>query len=138
MKSTMIRSYSEMLKYKSFDDRLEYLRLKGCVGEQTFAGKRTINQVLYKSSVWIAKRKKIISRDFGYDLAHKEYLIMGRILIHHINPITVEDVLDGNPIVLDDENLVCASFDTHNIIHYGFESIKKEYVERSPGDTNLW
>lgn len=138
MKSTMIRSYSEMLRYKSFDDRLEYLRLKGCVGKQTFAGKRTLNQILYKSSVWISKRKKIILRDFGYDLAHKDYLINGRVLIHHINPVTVEDALDGNPIVLDDENLVCVSFDTHNAIHYGFESIKKEYVERSPGDTNLW
>ena len=136
--STMNKTYSEMLRYKSFDDRLKYLQVKGNVGEQTFAGKRELNQILYKSSIWTNLRKRIIIRDYGFDLAHPDFTILGKILIHHINPITVEDVLEQNPIVFDMENLVSTSFDTHNAIHYGTDRIKKEYVERKPGDTTLW
>lgn len=136
--STMTKTYSKMLQYKSFEDRLKYLRLDGRVGEQTFAGKRTLNQILYKSSVWLNLRKKIIIRDYGFDLAHKDFVIFGKILIHHINPITVEDVLEQNQIVFDLENLVSTSFDTHNTIHYGTNIAEKGYTERKPGDTTLW
>ena len=136
--STKNKTYSEMLRYKSFEDRLKYLQLDGRVGDQTFAGKRALNQILYKSSIWTNLRKKIIIRDYGFDLAHPDFVIFGKILIHHINPITVEDVLDQNPIVFDSENLISTSFDTHNAIHYGINITKKEYTERAPGDTTLW
>lgn len=141
MKSTMTdmyKSYSELIKIKNFDDRLRYLTLKGKIGEQTFGGHRLLNQTLYKSYEWKSIRKKIILRDNGCDLAHDDYPIGGHIYIHHLNPITIEDILNRKANIFDEENLVAVSFKTHNAIHYGVEELIPRSLERKRNDTCLW
>lgn len=135
----MIRRYSELIRIKSFEDRIKYLELNGSVGNLTFGGHRDLNQRLYTSPDWRSLRRRIILRDNGMDLAHPDYEICRSIYIHHINPITIEDILEWNPIVFDEENLVCCSFQTHNRIHYGIETnFPKQNGERSPNDTCPW
>lgn len=134
----MYKSYSELIKIKKFDDRLRYLTLKGKIGEQTFGGHRLLNQTLYKSYEWKSIRKKIILRDNGCDLAHDDYPIGGHIYIHHLNPITIEDILNRKANIFDEENLVAVSFKTHNAIHYGVEELVPRSLERKRNDTCLW
>lgn len=115
----MTKSYSELIRIHSFEDRYEYLKLDGIVGEPTFGNERYLNQVLYTSDEWKRCRRGIIIRDNGLDLGCDGFEIYGRILVHHLNPITIEDILNRASIVFDPENLICVSHNTHNAIHYG-------------------
>lgn len=139
MKTTMIRTYSELITLKTFEERFQYLKLNGVVGRETFGYDRYLNQILYNSLEWKHCRNGIIIRDNGCDLGCEGYDIYGQILIHHINPITVEDVLNRNPIVFDPENLICSSHNTHNAIHYSDENILiTGPIERRKNDTCPW
>lgn len=132
-------TYSELIQIPTFIDRFRYLKLSASVGEETYGWDRYLNQTLYKSKEWRETRERIIIRDDGCDLAHPDYPIGGRILIHHLNPITKRDILDRNPLIFDPENLVCISHITHEAVHYGSEDLlMKDPVERMPGDTKLW
>lgn len=136
---TNTKTYSELIKIPTYEERFQYLQLKGAVGTDTFGYDRYLNQILYNSPEWKRLRNQIIIRDNGCDLGCEGYEIYGRILIHHLNPITVEDVVSRNPIVFDPENLVCVSHNTHNAIHYGDESLLiLAPVERTKNDTCPW
>lgn len=113
------RSYSELIKFDSFEDRLKYLMLSSNVSEETFGSSRYLNQALYNSPDWKSVRRKVILRDNGCDMGLDGYELSGGVLIHHINPITKEDILNRSPVIFDMENLVCVSHRTHNAIHYG-------------------
>lgn len=134
------RSYSELIQIPSFIERYRYLRLGGKAGEITFGNERYLNQILYKSHEWKSFRREIIIRDMGCDLGVEGRDIQGTIIIHHINPITVDDIVNRNPDVFDTDNVICVSIRTHNAIHYGDEEllIIDDIVERRPNDTNLW
>lgn len=135
----MSKTYSELIKFEIFEDRFNYLKLIGTVGEITFGGHRTLNQMLYYSPEWKSARRKVILRDNGCDLAHEDYTIHGSVYIHHINPITIDDILERRSCVFDLENLVCVSFRTHQAIHYGTEELlPKGLVVRKKNDTCLW
>lgn len=135
----MIKSYSELITIPTFEERFEYLQLKGLIGKETFGFDRYLNQQLYRTKEWRSIRDKAIIRDNGCDLGVEGYDIVGRILIHHINPITIDDILKGNPIVFDLENLICTSHNTHNAIHYGDESLLiTAPKERCKNDTCPW
>ena len=114
-----IKTYSELITIPTFEERFEYLQLKGSVGKDTFGYDRHLNQVLYRSPEWKRLRNQIIIRDCGCDLACEGYDIHSKVLIHHLNPITVEDVIARSRKVFDPNNLVCVSHNTHNAIHYG-------------------
>lgn len=134
------KSYSELMMIDSFDDRIKYLMTKNSVGDTTFGGHRQLNQILYKSKEWQSVRDEIIIRDGGHDLGHPDYLISGPIYIHHISPITIEDILERRPCVFDPENLISASYKTHNTIHYGVMDLKIPPItsSRSKNDTSPW
>lgn len=135
----IIKSYSKMLTFPTLEERFRYLELKGSVGKDTFGYDRYLNQILYHSGEWKSFRNDIIIRDNGCDLACEGHEIHKRILVHHINPITVEDVLNRSPKVFDPENVVCVSHITHNAIHYGDENLLMTApVERSQNDTCPW
>lgn len=135
----MNRSYSELIAIPTYEDRFHYLQLNGAVGKDTFGYDRYLNQILYNSKEWKRFRDEIIIRDNGCDLAFEGYDIHGRILVHHINPITVDDVVNRNPIVFDPENVICVTHNTHNAIHYGDESLLiTAPVERTKHDTCPW
>ena len=135
----MIKTYSELITFPTYEERFRYLQLKGAVGKDTFGYDRYLNQILYNSQEWKRFRDKIIIRDNGCDLACEGYDIHGRILVHHINPIRVDDVVNRNPIVFDPENVVCVTHNTHNAIHYGDESLLiLAPVERTKNDTCPW
>lgn len=141
MLSTTIpmRSYTELLKYSSFLDRFEYLRLDGTVGSETFGSNRFMNQAFYTSPEWRRARREVIIRDDGCDLGVEGYDIFSKILIHHMNPIREEDLLNQNPDILNPEFLICVSHNTHNAIHYGDKNLlPAPLVERKPGDTCPW
>lgn len=135
-----IRSYSELIRLNTFDERYQYLCLKGNVGDTTFGVDRYLNQILYKDKRWKKTRNFVIIRDNGCDLAMDGYEIYNRIYIHHMNPITVEDVLNVNEDALfNPEYLICVSFNTHQAIHYANENILPTLpTERKKGDTCLW
>lgn len=136
----MSKSYSELKRLKTFEERFEYLKLDGRVGEATFGYDRIINQMLYKSLRWtVETRPKIIVRDNGCDLGAEGRMINGPIIIHHINPITVDDILNDDPKVYDPDNLISTCLLTHNAIHYSNDSIlMKDPVTRRPNDTCPW
>ena len=135
----IIRTYSELITLDTFEERFRYLKLDGVVGRETFGYDRYLNQILYNSDEWKRCRSGIVIRDNGCDLGCEGYDIYGKILIHHINPITVEDVLNRNPIVFDPENLICTSHNTHNAIHYSDENILiTGPIERRKNDTCPW
>lgn len=135
----IIKSYSKMLTFPTLEERFRYLELKGSIGKDTFGYDRYLNQILYHSGEWKSFRNNIIIRDNGCDLACEGHEIHKRILVHHINPITVEDVLNRSPKVFDPENVVCVSHMTHNAIHYGDENLLiTAPVERSQNDTCPW
>lgn len=121
--SMIVKSYSEMIALPTFIERYRYLRLSGRVGEETFGYDRYLNQMLYKDPVWLRTRDKVIIRDNGCDLGMEGHQIYGKILVHHINPITKEDILRRDPCLFDLENLVCTIKNTHDAIHYGDESL---------------
>lgn len=135
-----MKTYSEMIQLQTFLDRYRYLSLDGRVGEDTFGWDRYLNQTLYRSKEWRDLRNAIIVRDDGCDLGCPDYPISAKILIHHINPISKQDILNRNPLIFDPENLVCVSHLTHEAIHYGSEELLmvNELIERKPGDTILW
>lgn len=137
----MNKSYSELIQLPTFEERFKYLKLNGNVSEPTFGWERYLNQRLYNGDPrWFSRRDDIIIRDHGCDLGCIEYPINGRIIIHHINPITPEQLRNHDPIIFDPNNLIAVSHKTHNAIHYGDMSIldNKLVVERKPNDTNLW
>lgn len=135
----MTRTYSELIKIKTFIGRYEYLKLNDQVGNTTFGFNRYINQALYHSNQWRSLRDKVIIRDEGCDLAMFGYEITDRVVIHHMNPITQEQLELGSSIVFDLEGLICTSHRTHLAIHYGDVSLlPKIPIERKPGDTKLW
>lgn len=134
-----IRTYSELITIPTFEERFEYLQLKGSVGKDTFGYDRHLNQVLYRSPEWKRLRNQIIIRDGGCDLACDGYDIYGKVLIHHLNPITVEDVLTRSRKVFDPDNLVCVSHSTHNAIHYGdVDLLVTGPIIRTKNDTCPW
>lgn len=132
----LIKTYSELIKLPTFEERYKYLRTEGEVGIATFGFQRPLNQKLYSSRDWKDIRRKVILRDNGCDLGIPGRELNKYALIHHINPITEEDIIEKNPIIFDLENLICVSKRTHNAIHFGDESVLlPEYVPRRPGDT---
>ena len=133
------RRYSELIEIPTFEERFEYLKLNGKVGEMTFNGHRYLNQKLYKCPEWAGIRRRVIIRDQGLDLACDGYEIMGSVLVHHINPITIGDIVERRPCVFDLENLISTSLDTHNAIHYGdAELLPTGLIVRTKNDTCLW
>ena len=135
----MIRTYSEFLRRSTFEERYEYLKLGGSVGAATAGFDRWINQEFYRSREWKSLRQEVILRDGGCDLGVPGHEIQRKALVHHINPITIRDIVDGLHWILNPEYLVTVSHETHNAIHYGDASLlPKEHVERSPGDTRVW
>ena len=136
---TLIKSYSELIKLPTFMERYKYLKINGVIGDSTFGFDRYVNQSFYTSPMWRKLRSKIIVRDEGCDLAIPDRPIGGTIFIHHINPITLEMFEDDDPLLYDEDNLICVSRDTHSAIHYGDESLLiPDFVQRRPGDTKLW
>ena len=134
-----IKTYSELITIPTFEERFEYLQLKGQVGKDTFGYDRYLNQVLYRSPEWKRLRNQIIIRDCGCDLACDGYDIYDKVLIHHLNPITVEDVLARSRKVFDPDNLVCVSHNTHNAIHYGdVDLLVTGPIIRTKSDTCPW
>lgn len=136
----MTRSYHELITIPDFKERFEYLALKGNVGESTFGSSRYLNQMLYRMPEWRSVRNKAIIRDNACDLAHPDYEIRSQAAyVHHINPITIEDIRDGNPIVFNLDNLITTVFLTHQAIHYGNASLLPELPkDRRPNDTCPW
>lgn len=134
----MLKRYSELITFPTFEERLNYLRLSNQVGYETFGFDRYLNQNLYHSDIWKRLRNEIILRDNGCDLAIDGFTIFGKVIIHHLNPLTKDDIILGSSKVLDPENLVCVSYDTHNAIHYGSEPRSYSFVERKENDTCLW
>ena len=134
-----IKTYSELITIPTFEERFEYLQLKGSVGKDTFGYDRHLNQVLYRSPEWKRLRNQIIIRDCGCDLACEGYDIHSKVLIHHLNPITVEDVIARSRKVFDPNNLVCVSHNTHNAIHYGdVDLLVTGPIIRTKSDTCPW
>lgn len=139
MKSMTLRSYSELIQIRSFEDRYKYLKLSGQVGLDTFGFDRYMNQMFYRSAEWKRMRQVVIARDNGCDLGDPDYEIRDRIAIHHMNPMTVRDFTEGSDAILNPEYLISVAHRTHNAIHYGDErSLVRPLAERRPGDTKLW
>lgn len=136
---TITRCYRELVQLESFDDRFEYLKLGGEVGALTFGFDRYVNQTFYKSREWQDIRNHVIYRDEGCDLGVPGYEIHAEILVHHVNPISVDDIINNTDWVLNPEFLITTTKDTHNAIHYGGKSLYPKVVaQRSPNDTKLW
>ena len=137
--TTRIRTYRELRRLETFEERFKYLVLHGTVGESTFGFDRYINQQFYTSRQWRQVRYHVIARDEGCDLGVPGYEIHDRLYIHHMNPMTVAHISDGDAAILDPEYLITTSHQTHNAIHYGDERLlPRQLVERRPGDTKLW
>lgn len=135
----MIRTYSELRQIESFVDRFRYLSLRGNVGRSTFGFDRYLNQKFYNSREWRQVRHHVIARDNACDLGVPDYDIFHKIVIHHMNPMEVDDIARGGDDILNPEYLITTNHDTHNAIHYGDESLLPTLSrERTPGDTKLW
>lgn len=135
----MLRSYSELSRLRTFDERFRYLLLAGSVGVETFGFDRYVNQRFYRSEEWKHVRNIVIARDNGCDLGIEDRDINGRVYVHHMNPMNLEQINDHMDLILDPEYLVCVTFATHNAIHYGDESyITLAPVERRPNDMCPW
>ena len=133
------RSYRELRRLTTFEERYEYLALRGEIGQATFGFDRWINQAFYRSAEWRHVREQVIFRDAACDLGVPGYDIRSQLMVHHMNPMTIEDVEDGRGWILDPEFLITTTHRTHNAIHYGDASLLvKPPVERRPGDTKLW
>lgn len=127
-------------RYKTFEERFEYLKRSQRVGAETFGFDRYLNQRVYSSSEWKKVRDRVIVRDEGFDLAIPGLVIYKNILVHHICPITKQDIMNGmwEEKIFNEQNLICASFETHQAIHYGCDTPEIEFKERKPNDTKLW
>ena len=138
MRSTIL-TYSELCQLDTFEERYRYLRLNGSVGNATFGFDRWLNQRFYKNPEWIALRRDIIIRDLGCDLGMSDREICGPIMVHHMNPITKEDIIYRSEFLLNPEYLICCSDNTHKAIHYGDESLLVlAPIVRSRNDTCPW
>ena len=134
-----IKTYSELITISNYLDRFRYLQIGGSVGEATFGYDRYLNQVLYRCDEWKRFRREVIIRDNGCDLACDGFEIVGKILVHHINPLTVQDILRRDPKIFDFENAISTALITHNAIHYGDESLLiTTPIERTKNDTCPW
>lgn len=134
-----IRCYSELIQISDFRDRFEYCKVFGKVGEDTFGSRRWLNQYFYNTVEYRKLRQNIIRRDLGNDLAHNEYPIFGMVVIHHLNPIDEEDILNRSKYAWDPEYMICVSEKTHKAIHYSsFDLIDFSFAERKPNDTCPW
>ena len=141
MKKNTIRTYTELIRIPTFEERFEYLKLGGTVGSETFGYDRYLNQIFYRSPEWRNFRHRIIARDLGCDLAFPDHEIREQIItIHHIDPIRVEDVLNRDPKLFDPDNVVCVAPMTHKALHYGDISLLPSWkpIERRPNDTCPW
>lgn len=137
--TTPIRTFSELIRHPTFEERYEYLRIGGSVGHSTFGWDRWLNQAFYGSYEWKQIRNFVITRDDGLDLAMPGYEIHDGVFIHHMNPLGVDDIIHREETALDPEYLITVSRQTHNAIHYGDKrQLPQVYVPRSPGDTKLW
>lgn len=133
------RTYSELTKLHTFEDRYEYLRLGGTVGDITFGFDRYLNQIIYRSRRWLKARDIVIMRDEGCDLGIPDYQIGHRIFIHHMNPITADDIEMERSFIYEPEFLICVSENTHLAIHYSDKSLLPVLpIDRRPGDTCPW
>lgn len=139
MREYVMLTYSEALLYPDFKRRFNYLKLDGIVAHSTFGGHRYLNQALYQSDEWKRTRRNVILRDDGCDLAIPDRPIRGKILVHHIEPITQDDIFNRSPKVFDPDNLITVSLETHNALHYGdYSLVAKDVVIRQPNDTTPW
>ena len=135
----MRKTYSELITIPTLEGRFEYLNQGSTVGSETFGSDRYLNQKFYKSPEWRRVRDRVIIRDNGCDLAHPDYTIGGRVIVHHLNAITPEMVVNRDPALFDMDNLVCVSHETHGAITYGSkEMLPEDPIERSPNDTTPW
>lgn len=136
---TIIRTYSELITFPTFEERFKYLQLEGSVGKDTFGYDRYLNQLFYKTAEWKRLRQDLIIRDNGCDLGVEGREIYGRIIIHHLNPITKDDIVRRTEYLLNPDFLICTTHNTHNAIHYGDENLLiTSPVERSKNDTCPW
>lgn len=136
---TTTKRYSELIALPTFEERYRYLQLRGFVGKDTFGFDRFLNQKFYRSAEWKRIRDQVIVRDNGCDLGIKDRMIPGKVLIHHMNPITEKDILHATDILLNPEYLICVSHMTHNAIHFGDENLlMPDLVVRTPYDTCPW
>jgi hypothetical protein len=136
---THTKRYSDLRGLLTFEERFQYLKLGGAVGRETFGYDRIFNQRFYTSREWRSCRDQVIVRDGGLDLGIEGHEIYDKVLVHHINPVTMDDLKHGGDVILDPEFLICVSHLTHNAIHFGDESrLPEPLVERRPGDTLLW
>lgn len=140
MTPSMNRCYSDLRKLTSFEDRFHYLALGGTVGRSTFGFDRWINQEFYRSYEWKEARRHVAIRDLGCDLGIPGHAINGAVVVHHMNPMSVDDVIHGEDWILDPEFLITTTHDTHNAIHFGDIALVRPiaFVERRSGDTKLW
>lgn len=141
MNQTIIRTYSELITLETFEERFLYLKLDGSIGEDTFGFDRYLNQLFYRSPEWKQVRNFVITRDMGYDLAIPDHEIINQqILIHHMNPLTKEDIINKSDYLLNPEYLICTTKRTHNAIHYGDEKILDPIVPivRTKNDQCPW
>lgn len=136
---TLVRSYSELKQISGFAERFEYLQLRSQVGIATFGFERYLNQRFYTSTQWRHVRNQVIARDEGCDLGVRDHEIWDKVIVHHMNPMSVDSITHADESILDPEYLICVTMSTHNAIHYGDKSLLvKMPVERRPGDTKLW
>ena len=134
-----ILTYSELIRLSSFEDRFQYLKLQGTVGQDTFGFDRYLNQDFYRSKDWKRLRDYVITRDNGCDLGVPGFEIYGKLIIHHMNPISVDDIIHSTDFLLDPEYLITTKMSTHNAIHYGDNKILiPSFVERTKNDTCPW
>lgn len=134
-----IKTYSELVRLPTFEERFEYLKLKGSVGKDTFGHDRYLNQVFYTSQEWRRLRDEIIIRDNGCDLGIEGREIGGKVYIHHLNPLGTNDILTHSEYLVNPEYLICVSFETHNAIHYGdINLLPRDPIERKRNDTCPW
>jgi hypothetical protein len=136
----MFRNYSDFRRIDTFDERFAYLKLGGAVGAATFGFDRYLNQDFYRSRLWKDARNHVIARDYGCDLGVEGHEIFDKVYVHHMNPMTPDDIKHSNLDIIDPRYLITVSHDTHNAIHYGDEKLlrRRELVVRRPGDTKLW
>lgn len=133
-----MRTYSELIRIPSFEERLKYAYIGGGVTELTFGCHRYLNQKFYESKEWESIRRRVILRDDGGDLGIKDRPIFKGIIIHHLEPITIDDIINMTDKVIDPDNLICVSFETHNFIHYGIVENRIPHKERTPNDQCPW
>lgn len=135
----MIKTYKELRQLPTHEERFKYLATMSTVGESTFGFNRYLNQMFYHSTEWKKFRRDMIIRDKGCDLGIEDRPIKGRVILHHINPISEDDILDGIECLMDPNNVICVSHQTHNAIHYGdYDLVNSDLITRVQGDTKLW